>query len=561
MEEKKNKDFIIDGTELYVRRVKIGKFGICEIPHGDAENFVKESNFNIFVITKYKEFLWLKNKKCHVIECDGIIRNMWLCKVLTFAQLKEIINGEEEVQDDQTKPDIEWIDIIYGRCEASMKFLDKVYRDYVYKHKFESGQICAIKSVAGSGKTTTLLELSKIHRDKRILYIAFNKSLITEIKEKIKGKMMNNLIPTTFDALMRDVFINKTKMESPNITDLKPQTIGNIIDWFKNKPYRIKNYYIKNFNKFCNQTFYTDIETFAKKGLGGEKKLLTTMWQKSVSYQLITFDTIRKMVEMNHWCKDYIDNRYDMIFIDESQDFDNTMLKILLEDTIIPKLFVGDPRQAIYEWKGCINAFDKLPKESMIFEFYSTFRVGMPACEDIRKKFEGCHIISKSENITHLEYDIVPTEKYTYLFRNWRNLLQTAQYIPNIWIHNFDSQIDYIKKLHGKLLISKLEEDELEEFSDDLPKFLLKLSVEDLEKLINDIEKNITDKKNCAVEFYTIHSYKGLEDDIVRIFNDIDLKKEQNLYYVALTRGRKRIILDTKKHIYDKNQTIFLVEK
>ena len=43
-----------------------------------------------------------------------------------------------------------------------------------------------------------------------------------------------------------------------------------------------------------------------------------------------------------------------MIFIDESQDFDSVMLKILLDDTNIPKLFVGDTKQAIYEWKGCI---------------------------------------------------------------------------------------------------------------------------------------------------------------------------------------------------------------
>jgi len=44
---------------------------------------------------------------------------------------------------------------------------------------------------------------------------------------------------------------------------------------------------------------------------------------------------------------------------------------------------------------------------------------------------------------------------------------------------------------------------------------------------------------------YTIHSYKGLEDDIIRIYNDIDIIKEQNLYYVALTRGKKNIILDS----------------
>ena len=543
-------NLIIDVSDLYVKKIKIGKFGMCEIPNGDAENLVKEYPGNVFLHTKFKEYLWVKNRKTFVIEYEGIIRNTWLCKILEFDDLIKITNLKD-LKKKEINDTIELIHIIYGRCENSMKFLDKVYRDYIYKHKFLKNQIVAIKSVAGSGKTTTLLELSKIHNDKKILYIAFNKSLITEIKEKIKDKKLKNLFPVTFDALAREVFIKNTEIEFPEIIDLKPQTLPLILDWFKNKPYRIKNYYSKNISKFCNQTEYDNISTFSIKKLGGDKNLLNTLWQKVLKYELITFDTIRKLVEMNHWCKDYIDNKYDMIFIDESQDFDNTMLKILLEDTTIPKLFVGDSRQAIYEWKGCINAFEKLPKSSLIFEFYSTFRVGLPACNEIRDKFDNCNIISKSINETFIEYDIVPTEKYVYLFRNWRNLLQTAQNINDIWIHNYDSQIEYIKKLHNRLQISHLDEDELNEFSDDLPKFLLKLSKEELEKLINDIDKNLVKKEKCNVELYTIHSYKGLENDIIRIYNDIDTKNEENLYYVALTRGRKRIILDSKQPIYE----------
>ena len=80
---------------------------------------------------------------------------------------------------------------------------------------------------------------------------------------------------------------------------------------------------------------------------------------------------------------------------------------------------------------------------------------------------------------------------------------------------------------------------------------MLKLSLEELEDLINNIEKNIVDKNNCNVEMTTIHSYKGLENDIIRIYNDIDIEKEQNLYYVALTRGKKQIILDKKIPIYE----------
>jgi len=539
---------------IYIRKVNIGKIGICEIPNETLFKCVEEYEHNVFLETKYKEYLHLKNKKLYKIESEGIIRDMWLCKALTYEEMTSIspiLNTQVKKRNETELLSIETVPVIYGRCLGSMRFLDTVYRDYILRHKFTKNSITAIKSVAGSGKTTTLLKLAEVHNKKKILYIAFNKSLISEIREKISKKRITNLIPVTFDALSRDVFIKHTNVEDPEIIDLKPQNLPDVIEWFVKKPYRIKNYFVKNFVKFCNQTKYDSIKTFAEKTLGSEKNLLTTMWEKTLKYELITFDTIRKLVELNHWCKEYIDKKYDMIFIDESQDFDNIMLKILLEDTTIPKLFVGDPNQSIYEWKGCINAFDKLPEHTLTLEFYSTFRVGEPACEEIRQKFQKCWMISKSTNQTEIKYDHVPTENYVYLFRNWRSLLLTAQNLPNIWIHNFDAQIDYIKRLHSKLQGGYLDEEDMNEFSDDLPKFLLKLSLEDLEKLINDIENNIVHKKNCNIEMYTIHSYKGLESNIVRIYNDIDTNKEFNLHYVALTRGMKEIIVDVKIPVYD----------
>jgi hypothetical protein len=41
---------------------------------------------------------------------------------------------------------------------------------------------------------------------------------------------------------------------------------------------------------------------------------------------------------------------------------------------------------------------------------------------------------------------------------------------------------------------------------------------------------------------HTIHSYKGLEDDIVKIHGDVDFENDTNLRYVALTRGKSVII-------------------
>ena len=439
--------------------------------------------------------------------------------------------------------EIEKVKIIYGRNELSMKILDKLHRKYVNMHKFTTNEIVAIKSVAGSGKTTTLLKLSKIHKKKRILYLAFNKSLILDIKTKLRKQKITNMYPKTFDSLMRNIYITNKDIE-PNITYLKPQTISQIVPWFDRKPYNIKKYYCNHFAKFCQQTEFNDIEKYCLNKFQCKKPLLAQLWEKVLSNKLVTFDSIRKLGQINHWSKNYIDKKFDMIFIDEAQDFDNIMLSILLEDTTIPKLFVGDTRQAIYEWRGCINAFDKLPDGTLFIEFYSTFRIGEPACKKIRDKFEDCWMISNNDNKTVLEYNVEPSENYTYLFRSWKSLLTTAKNTKNIWIYGYDKQIEFIKRLHNKLQFSKLSVNELNEFSDDLPAFLLKLSKEELEDLLSSIENNIVDKKTSIVKMYTIHSYKGLEDDIIRIYNDIDIMNEENIYYVALTRGMKQIILD-----------------
>jgi hypothetical protein len=553
-----NLDWIFDVTKQYIRKINIGKYAICEIPHDNWEKAVKKCKNDVFLYTKYKEWLWFKTSRSHFrIEVEGVTRNVWVCRVITFEELlektclKNIITPEGFLYFKTKELDIECSEIAYARCKRSMKFLDNVHRKYINKHKFKKNEILAIKSVAGSGKTTTLLNLAKTHSSKKILYIAFNKSLIEDIKIKISEQNINNLVPKTFDSLMREVFVYKQKVH-PNIINLRVQTISDVIPWFNGKPWKVKSAYVSYFNKFCKQLEFDDIKKFSKRGLspGKARPLLNSMWDKILNNEFFTFDSIRKIVQINHWCKDYIDNKYHMIFIDEAQDFDEIMLELLLNDTTIPKVFVGDPLQAIYQWRGCINAFDKLPDSSLIIEFYSTFRIGNPACEEIRKKFDNCWMISRNENETIIKNETLESN-YVYLFRTWRCLLETAQDTENVWINNYDNQIEYIKKLHKKLQISDLTKEEKDGFSDDLPGFLINLTFGDLTMLINQIDENLVSKEESSCQMYTIHSYKGLENDTIRIYNDINIQEEQNLYYVALTRGMKEIILDKNEEPMD----------
>lgn len=508
--------------------IDIGNFAVCDL--SKHRKIVKSEG----AIIINKMFV-LKIMQPFQVQFPGCTdsQRVWFCKVIPGMQPKYY----------KTYP------ILFARCRNSMKILDRIHREYVQKGlQFKDNQVIAIKSVAGSGKTTTLLNLAKLHKDKKILYLAFNRSLIEEIRSKIESSNIRNMTSQTFDSLMRDVYIHR-KDQVPNLVELKHTTIADYHPFFAGKSFQLRKSYVNYYQRFCNQTEYSDIKKFCQRKLGGEKRLLVTMWEDTLAGKWSTFDSLRKLAQINRWSRGYIDKIYDLVFIDEAQDFDPLMLHILLQDVNLPKVFVGDPHQAIYEWRGCINSFERLPESALTIEFYSTFRVGEPACSVITRSFEDCWMISKAPSKTQIvpDREFGPEEDYVYLFRTWKCLLQTAakMYKRKVWIHNFEQQIEFIKRLHQKLQYADLSEEERQEFSDDLPAFLIKLSYEQLDELLSSVKSNYTnDKSKAKCHMYTIHTFKGLEHDRVKVHDDIK-PEEDNLRYVALTRGKHEIVIAT----------------
>ena len=539
-------DWIFNVEGQYIRKVTIGKKIICEIPHDNWEKAVKVVKNTVFLYTGYKEWIYLEDRENYRIEIDGNKRNVWIGTPCRFNDIYEntclqnILTESGKEYYNSIIKSVESVQIMYARCKKSMFLLDDIHREYVNRHKFSKGDILAIKSVAGSGKTTTLLNLAKIHKSKKILYIAFNKSLIEEIKTKLFEQKISNLYPQTFDSLLVSSYcmINN---KSPNIKDLNAQKITDIYPWLKGKPFRLRNSYVKKYKEFCNNPNEQLVDT--------TDKVLTSIWQSTLKGEFISFDSLRKLSVLQKWFKDTVDKKYDMIMIDETQDFDIMMLRMLLDNTTIPKIFVGDPKQSIYQWRGCVNGFNYMPKDALIIEFYSTFRVGDPACETIREQFDDCWMISKSKNTTTISNDIsiIGDKKYTYLFRTWRQLLTTAEGLTTIWINSYDSKIADIRRKHA--ILSKVGNAfDDDEFEDDLPKFLKSITADQLEEMIANIEVKLADKDEAACKLYTVHGYKGLEDDNIRIASDIELDDKEeiiNVYYVALTRGMKHIIMDS----------------
>ena len=537
-------DWIVDCSGLFSCHVIVGNLVVVELVASIIEP-VKAIKDNCFLWTKHG-WAWLVDRDTHTVEVDGQLRVCWIAERcnLDDVSLKNYLSDDGQrllsfVADKKSTKSVK------ARSVCTMELLDSVHRDYVYKHDFKTGDVLAVTSVAGSGKTTMLLKLSSIHKTKKVLYLAFNKSLQIEISGKIKAGGIKNMTAMTFDSLMWQLFhVHKTGGVDTKLTDLKPHNIGQYIPWLQNKPFKLKQFYCKNFSKFCMDTEYVDMASWCLKVLKKKDDILERLWLAAKEFRLVSFEVIRKLAFIGKWMKDFIDSRYDLVLCDETQDFDMNMLRMLLDETTCPKVFVGDPKQSIYEFRGCINAFKYMPPEAMMIEFYSTFRVGEPACGLIRARVPNLWMISKAPDGRRTEIGgvIEAGQKAVWLFRSWRFLLQAARITGGVWIYGFDTKLAQIRNLHSKLNSSWSVSDD-DEFEDDLPKFLKSISKDELEALIGDIERNLVMETDAKWKMYTVHSYKGMENDFVRMSSDITLE-EENLYYVAITRGLRRIVQD-----------------
>ncbi|MFM0633068.1 UvrD-helicase domain-containing protein, partial [Paraburkholderia xenovorans] len=64
----------------------------------------------------------------------------------------------------------------------------------------------------------------------------------------------------------------------------------------------------------------------------------------------------------------------DFILFDEAQDSDGVMLQILARQTHAQIIYVGDPYQQIYEWRGALNAMSQIDAPELALT--ESFRFG-----------------------------------------------------------------------------------------------------------------------------------------------------------------------------------------
>ncbi len=422
-----------------------------------------------------------------------------------------------------------------------------------------------INAVAGSGKTTTVIEYARTRpQSSKILYLVFNKSVKTEAIQKFASKGLHNVtVETAHSLAFRHIVIQNNYKLKPK--GYKTNEIAELLNLKangeKHAEYIIANHIGKFITYFCNsdkqkvqELNYLDVvsdkiaktfvKTFYEYILRHTRELLAKMDKGEIE---ITHDFYLKKFQLSNPKLDF-----DYILFDEGQDASPAMLDIFFKQNAT-KVIVGDTHQQIYGWRHAINSLEKT--DYVTFNLSSSFRFNQNVAELSKKilafkehlfDFDEVNIIGKG--------NCQETKTKAILARtNLGLLIKAIEYISekkNLGNIYFEGNINsytyadegaslydvlnlYNKKLFlikDKLIKAMNSLDDLEEYIEKTEDVQLGMMVEIVREYGNRIpgilkqlkEKHVEkdEKEKAEMIFSTVHRSKGMEYDTVQIVND-----------------------------------------
>jgi F-box protein 18 (helicase) len=422
-----------------------------------------------------------------------------------------------------------------------------------------------INAVAGSGKTTTIIEYAKARpHDARILYLAFNKSVKLEAIKKFADIGLNNVKVETAHSLAYKhiVFKNNYKVRPQGYkTHEIAELLGLQGNGEKHAEFILANHINKFITYFCNSdkqkvydlnyldvvsdpkakafatTFYDNIEDQAR-------LLLSKMDQGEIE---ITHDFYLKKFQLENPRLNF-----DYILFDEGQDASPAMLDIFFKQKAT-KVIVGDTHQQIYGWRYAVNSLEKTDFKT--FHLSTSFRFSQDiaglAMEILKWKshlfdYKPLMIIGKGSTKDYkvsaalartnlgllkkaIEYVIEKKKVKRLYFEGNINSYTYADEGASLYdVLNLNNGKHSL--IRDKLIKAMKDMDELEEYIEKTEDIQLGIMVEIVRKYGDSIpeiikaikEKHVANdaKEEAEMIFSTVHRCKGMEYDTVHLVND-----------------------------------------
>ncbi|XP_030176961.1 F-box DNA helicase 1 isoform X3 [Lynx canadensis] len=410
----------------------------------------------------------------------------------------------------------------------------------ILNHKMEPLQVVKIMAFAGTGKTSTLVKYAEKWSESRFLYVTFNKS----IAKQAELVFPSNVICKTFHSMAYGHVGRKYQLKKKlNLFKLTPFMVNSVLAEGKGGFIRAKLVCktLENFFASADEELTIDhVPIWCKNSQGQRVMVEQSEKLNGVLEASRLWDNMRKLGECKEEAYQMTHDGYlklwqlskpllasfDAIFVDEAQDCTPAIMNIVLSQPC-GKIFVGDPHQQIYTFRGAVNALFTVPHTHVFYLTQGIKSFGLDRIIDIWILLQ-------------------PEEE-----RKKQNLVIKDKFIRR-WVHKegFSGFKRYVTAAEDKELEAKIAV--VEKYNIRIP------------ELVERIEKcHIEDLDFAEYILGTVHKAKGLEFDTVHVLDDFVKvpcarhnlaqlphfrvesfsEDEWNLLYVAVTRAKKRLIM------------------
>jgi len=445
-----------------------------------------------------------------------------------------------------------------------------------------------INAVAGSGKTTTIIEYAQTRPPhSRILYLAFNKSVKLEAQRKFAEKGLAHVRVETAHSLAYKhiVFRKDYKVRAHGYTSndivelLQLRSYGE-----KHAEYILANHINKFITYFCNSdrqkvqdlnyidtvsdhkartfvnTYYKEIEK--------QTRLLLSKMDKGEME--ITHDFYLKKFQLSQPVLSY-----DYILFDEGQDASPAMLDIFLKQAAC-KVIVGDTHQQIYGWRHAVNALEK--SDFKTYQLTTSFRFGQPVADLAMKVLEWkkhlganpqCNISGKGGNSSVGSKAVIARTNLGLLLKAIQYVTEKKK-VKNLYFEGNINSYTYADEgaslydvlhlyngryrlIRDRLIRGMKSLGELEEYVEKTEDAQLAMMIEIVKEYGNEIPGIINaikakhigndEKEQAEMIFSTVHRCKGMEYDAVQLVNDFITEEK----LIKIQKEKKGNVVNTVK--------------
>jgi len=456
-----------------------------------------------------------------------------------------------------------------------------------------------IKAGPGSGKSHTIrLLIDRTPRFKKVLCVAFNKSIADELSKDMPGNVTVSTIHSACYRVLRANTRANFKVNSFKTYALSKKHLK--LDDLRGKS---KDSYLFTISKIIDLARmhmvheYSEIEALCDEyGICVTRRELMDVLEMMVvlkSYNnrqhkefMLDFTDMLSLTYQSVSAQKF--TKYHVVFVDETQDL-NPLQKMLLENFVHKSgriVCVGDERQSIYNFMGAnldsLHAFENMPN-TKVMPLSVTYRCGSNIVDMANDVFPGLESLKSLDPGVVRSGSIDEAQPGDYVL--CRNNLPLARVFIHFLKNGKRSMIlgrDFCQSLI--MLIGRLQEYDsyddgrkailedrtnqlMQRVTDPTKASSYRILVERLDVVkelmshfgsLHALSENVEqiysdDTDNDSIILSTIHKAKGLESD--RVFfhlpelipskyaqTENELYQEKCLRYVAITRAKKELI-------------------